>query len=158
VLAYLPCTPSRLALLLVPLTLAPTRHPPVRTRHAQSAYDDDINIVVGGADSTLAGTSAACPMVAGMLGSINAALAAAGHATLGFANPFLYKNEAAFLDITRGNNRGIAAVKGFDPVSGLGTFSTTTFAQLKASALKAAAAAAEARASRRASRHQRAAM
>jgi tripeptidyl-peptidase-1 len=79
-----------------------------------SAYDDEINIVLNGADSDVSGTSAACPMVAGMLASINDALAAAGHKTLGFANPFLYANEAAFLDITKGNNRGIAAVKGYD--------------------------------------------
>ena len=79
-----------------------------------SAYDDEINIVLNGADSDVSGTSAACPMVAGMLASINDALAAAGHKTLGFANPFLYANGAAFLDITKGNNRGIAAVKGYD--------------------------------------------
>ena len=55
-----------------------------------SAYDDEINIVLNGADSDVSGTSAACPMVAGMLASINDALAATGHkTTLGFANPFL---------------------------------------------------------------------
>ena len=81
-------------------------------------------------------------MVAGMLATINDALIAAGHnTTLGFANPFLYANEDAFLDITRGDNRGIAAVQGYDPVSGLGTFGTGTFEKLKAAALKAAAAA-----------------
>ena len=46
------------------------------------------------------------------------------------------------MDITKGNNRGIAAVKGYDPVSGLGTFSTTTYSLLKTAALKAAAKAA----------------
>ena len=30
-----------------------------------SAYDDDIVIVLNGADSSLSGTSAACPIVAG---------------------------------------------------------------------------------------------
>ena len=111
-----------------------------------SAYDDEINVVINGGDTTLSGTSAACPMVAGMLASINTALAAAGHnTTLGFANPFLYANEAAFLDITRGDNNGIAAVKGYDPISGLGTFGPTTFQQLKAAAVDAAAAAARKR-------------
>ena len=111
-----------------------------------SAYDDEINVVINGADATLSGTSAACPMVAGMLSSINAALAAAGHnTTLGFANPFLYANEAAFLDVTRGDNNGIAAVEGYDPLTGLGTFGTTTFQQLKAAAVDAAAAAARKR-------------
>jgi tripeptidyl-peptidase-1 len=103
-----------------------------------SAYDDEIEIVLNGAESSLSGTSAACPMVAGMLAKINDALAAAGHSTLGFANPFLYAHEAAFLDITLGNNRGIAAVVGYDPLTGLGTFSPTTFKTLKAAALAAA--------------------
>lgn len=105
-----------------------------------SAYDDEIAIVKSGEDTTLAGTSAAAPMVAGMLASINDALLAAGHkTTLGFVNPLLYANEDAFLDITKGGNRGINAVKGYDPVSGLGTFSPTTFTKLKAAALKASA-------------------
>ena len=56
----------------------------------------------------------------------------------------------AFFDITRGNNRGIAAVQGFDPVSGLGTFGTLTFGKLTAAALKAADHAARARAALRA--------
>ena len=60
---------------------------------------------------------------------------------MGFLNPFLYQNEALFLDITRGNNRGIEAVKGYDPVSGLGTFGAGTYVALKAAALKAAAGA-----------------
>ena len=81
-------------------------------------------------------------MVAGMLAEINQALGAAGHKTLGFVNPFLYAHEAAFFDITRGSNRGIAAVEGYDPVSGIGTFGTATFAKLKAAALQAAADAA----------------
>jgi len=106
-----------------------------------SAYDDMISIVRNGADSSASGTSAAAPMVAGMLADINAALLAAHNTSLGFANPFLYANAHAFLDITTGDNRGIAAVKGYDPVSGLGTFSTTTYTTLKAAALEAAAAA-----------------
>merc|ERR1712087_488554 len=98
-----------------------------------AAYDDEINVIMNGQIKSLSGTSAACPMVAGMFASINAALAEAGHNTsLGFVNPFLYANEHAFLDITKGNNHGIAAVVGYDPVSGLGTFSTSTYASLKA--------------------------
>mmetsp|Transcript_51993 Transcript_51993/g.145044 ORF Transcript_51993/g.145044 Transcript_51993/m.145044 type:complete len:469 (-) Transcript_51993:141-1547(-) len=105
-----------------------------------SAYDDEILVVYGdGYQGALSGTSAACPMVAGMLASINGALAAAGHdTTLGFANPFLYANQDAFLDITKGYNRGFSAVEGYDPVSGLGTFSTTTYSLLKEAALAAA--------------------
>merc|ERR1712232_1192487 len=102
-----------------------------------SAYDDDIQIVQNGADTALSGTSAACPMVAGMLAQINAAIASAGHkTTLGFANPFLYANEDAFLDIERGSNHGIFAVKGYDPITGLGTFDVDTFAKLRDAALR----------------------
>ena len=56
---------------------------------------------------------------------------------MGFLNPFLYENADAFLDVTRGDNGGFAAVEGYDPASGLGTFSTTTFATLVERALKA---------------------
>ena len=105
-----------------------------------SAYDDDISIIQNGASTALSGTSAACPIVAGIIASINGAIAAAGHdTTLGFVNPFLYANQEAFFDIVRGNNRGIAAVEGYDPISGLGTFSTTTFEKLKTAAIAAAA-------------------
>ena len=62
------------------------------------------------------------------------------------ANPVCRAHRTAFFDITRGNNRGIAAVKGYDPVSGLGTFGTLTFSKLKAAALKAADRAARSRA------------
>eukprot|EP00933_Yihiella_yeosuensis_P037836 TRINITY_DN31836_c0_g1_i1.p1 TRINITY_DN31836_c0_g1~~TRINITY_DN31836_c0_g1_i1.p1 ORF type:complete len:513 (+),score=139.48 TRINITY_DN31836_c0_g1_i1:99-1637(+) len=102
-----------------------------------SAYDAGFKIVQNGGQTFLGGTSAAAPVVAGMLASINDALVAAGHSTLGFVNPFIYANEGAFLDVTRGDNKGIAAVEGYDPASGLGTFSPTTFKTLKAAALKA---------------------
>jgi hypothetical protein len=36
----------------------------------------------------------------------------------------------AFLDVVRGNNGGYGAVQGFDPASGLGTFSNETFSVL----------------------------
>eukprot|EP00933_Yihiella_yeosuensis_P082529 TRINITY_DN96440_c0_g1_i1.p1 TRINITY_DN96440_c0_g1~~TRINITY_DN96440_c0_g1_i1.p1 ORF type:complete len:506 (+),score=139.43 TRINITY_DN96440_c0_g1_i1:67-1584(+) len=104
-----------------------------------SAYDADFQIIQDGGQNPIGGTSAATPVVAGMLASINDALVAEGHSTLGFVNPFVYANEDAFLDITLGDNNGIAAVKGYDPVSGLGTFSPTTFKSLKAAAIKAMA-------------------
>lgn len=104
-----------------------------------SAYDDEIAIVESGEARTISGTSAACPMVAGMLSAINAALAAHGHnTTLGFANPFLYRNADSFLDIVRGSNGGIEAVRGYEPVAGLGTFGPSTFAKLREAALHAA--------------------
>lgn len=65
--------------------------------------------------------------MAGILSLINDALLNKGLSPLGFANPFLYENADAFKDITVGNNNGIDAVKGYDPASGIGTFSPDTF-------------------------------
>ncbi len=43
-----------------------------------------------GQDTVIGGTSAAAPVVSGMLSLVNDALLSAGHGPLGFANPFLY--------------------------------------------------------------------
>lgn len=72
------------------------------------------------AQTFVGGTSAACPVVAGMIGLINDARHAAGRPTLGFLNPFLYANPECFQDITGGKNL-YGATKGWDPASGLGT-------------------------------------
>ena len=45
-----------------------------------------------GSDTVIGGTSAATPVVAGMLGLINDALVGGGGKPLGFANPFLCAN------------------------------------------------------------------
>lgn len=100
-----------------------------------AAYSTGFYTVQDGNDQVIGGTSAATPVVAGMLSSINDALIGEGHKPLGFANPFLYANEDAFLDIIDGDNGGYAAVKGYDPASGLGTFSPTTFSTLRERAL-----------------------
>jgi tripeptidyl-peptidase-1 len=98
-------------------------------------YDSGYYIIQGGADTPIGGTSASAPTFSGMVSLINDALLNAGKPPLGFLNYFLYKNEAAFLDITTGGNGGFDAVKGYDPASGLGTFDTATFGKLKAAAL-----------------------
>lgn len=80
------------------------------------------------------GTSFAAPIIAGLIGRLNAERIAAGKPALGHLNPLLYKMAAdhpqAFNDITVGDNRasersfcseGYGATKGFDPVSGLGS-------------------------------------
>ena len=98
--------------------------------------DVDVQIVQGGVFPTVTGgTSAAAPILNGMISSINGHLLNAKKSTMGFLNPFLYKNKAAFTDITLRDNGGFAATTGYDPASGLGTFSPTTFAQLKTAAL-----------------------
>ncbi|KAL8840880.1 MAG: hypothetical protein Q9170_001144 [Blastenia crenularia] len=89
------------------------------------------------------GTSAACPVFAGVIGLLNDARLAKGLPPLGFLNPFLYGAGATGLtDITRGGARGCTGVNaqtgatipgasiipyaswnatvGWDPVTGLG--------------------------------------
>ena len=56
------------------------------------------------------------------------ALSAAGKPPMGFLNPFIYQNKAAFQDVTKGKNPGglnknygFQAIPGWDPASGVGT-------------------------------------
>lgn len=81
------------------------------------------------------GTSAATPVIAGLVARLNAHRKAAGRPMVGFLNPLLYKIFAAapsaFNDVTEGNNRctetgclcrtGFGAAAGWDAASGLGT-------------------------------------
>lgn len=74
----------------------------------------------------VAGTSASCPVVAGVFALLNDARLAAGKPPLGFLNPFIYQNAAAFNDVTQGKNNaglgeGFTAIKGWDAASGMGT-------------------------------------
>lgn len=110
-----------------------------------SLFDADIEIVTGGQNSVCGGTSAAAPMLSGMLSLVNDALLTKGSTPLGFLNPLLYKHADIFSDITQGDNNGFAAVKGWDPASGLGTFSKTTLSQLTNVAIAAKEAAARKR-------------
>jgi len=76
------------------------------------------------------GTSASCPVVAGILAHINDYRLRSNLPPLGFVNPLLYKNPEAMTDVTQGYNsgcdlseyydRGFYAQKGWDPVTGLG--------------------------------------
>ena len=100
-----------------------------------SIYDAGFYTVQDGSDQPIGGTSAAAPTLAGMISSINGHLLDAKQKPLGFLNYFLYQHEAAFLDITNGGNNGFDATVGYDPASGLGTFSPTTFDTLKKAAL-----------------------
>ena len=85
-----------------------------------------VDITVDGHSSLVSGTSAATPIFAAILADLNERRAAASLPPLGFANPLLYANAAAFADITKGpSNRGcgspgFAPVVGWDPITGLG--------------------------------------
>lgn len=74
----------------------------------------------------IAGTSASCPVVAGVFARLNGVRLAAGKPALGFLNPLIYQNGGAFQDVTHGKNsagtkNGFKAIKGWDPATGFGT-------------------------------------
>ncbi|KAL2257617.1 hypothetical protein VTK26DRAFT_9405 [Humicola hyalothermophila] len=90
-------------------------------------YNKNIATLIGG-------TSASCPVVAGAVALLNAARKAQGQPPLGFLNPWLYANAAAFTDVVSGYGVGCVnrpefgrlgarwnATAGWDPVTGLGT-------------------------------------
>jgi kumamolisin len=70
------------------------------------------NITVHGSNTVVGGTSAVAPLYAGLF--------AAFGKKLGFVTPTLYKNPAAFSDITSGGNGYYSAGPGPDPCTGLG--------------------------------------
>ena len=75
------------------------------------------------------GTSAAAPQWAGFTALYNQLAKAAGKPALGFANPALYKlsGTAALHDIVGGSNGAFSATKGYDRVTGLGSFDAAQF-------------------------------
>merc|ERR1711972_1199971 len=83
-------------------------------------------VATGGMFGGVAGTSASCPVAAGIFAKINGVRLAAGKPAMGFLNPFIYKNPDAFFDVTSGTNSdakvyGFTAVKGWDAATGFGT-------------------------------------
>jgi len=74
----------------------------------------------------VAGTSASCPVVAGIFARLNGLRLAAGKPAMGFLNPFIYANPSAFFDVKAGTNKdhskyGFTAVEGWDAATGFGT-------------------------------------
>ncbi|KAH8992961.1 subtilisin-like protein [Lactarius akahatsu] len=84
-------------------------------------------IFMNGQEQTASGTSAATPVVAGIISLLNDWRISTGQDPLGFLNPWLYgTGRAALTDITEGSNQGcgmegFSAIAGWDPVTGLGT-------------------------------------
>lgn len=83
-------------------------------------------VVTSGRFAGVAGTSAACPVAAGVFAKLNGVRLSAGKAALGFLNPFIYQNPSGFQDVTLGTNNnggsnGFKAIKGWDAATGLGT-------------------------------------
>jgi kumamolisin len=75
------------------------------------------DVRVDGSDTVIGGTSAVAPLWAGLIARINEG----NHGSVGFINPKLYQNAAAFNDITVGNNGDFAAAPGWDACTGLGS-------------------------------------
>ena len=82
--------------------------------------DTGYQVRVDGTNTVIGGTSAVAPLWAGLIARINSANSANGK-LLGFANPTLYQNGAAFNDITQGNNGDFAAAPGWDACTGMGS-------------------------------------
>ncbi|KAK4897639.1 hypothetical protein LTR27_004785 [Elasticomyces elasticus] len=83
-------------------------------------------LYVGGELSKFYGASLAAPIWGSVITLINQQRTIAGKGPVGFLNPVLYANPWALNDITNGSNpgcgtNGFTAVKGWDPVTGLGT-------------------------------------
>jgi tripeptidyl-peptidase-1 len=107
-----------------------------------AAYSENVQVLVGGGWSPVAGTSCASPIAAGVMSLINEALLAKGKPTLGFINPMIYKiaasNSKAFYDVTTGSNPdgccpGFQCAPGWDAVTGLGM---PMFAELRDAVFK----------------------
>ena len=82
-----------------------------------------------GGGTTIGGTSAVAPLMAGLLALINEATVKKSGKTVGFINPLIYAaaSKGLFRDIVAGNNdmtgtlKGLyGARKGWDACSGLG--------------------------------------
>jgi tripeptidyl-peptidase-1 len=99
-----------------------------------SALGHNYYIELTGQVQAVDGTSAACPVFAGVMALLNAYRVSNGMSKMGFANPLLYSiwasTPSAFTDITIGNNKcteesccatGFSATTGWDAVSGMGT-------------------------------------
>jgi len=83
-------------------------------------------VIVDGFPMPVDGTSCSTPTFSGVVSLLNDVRLTASKNPLGFLNPFIYQNAAAFNDVTTGNNpgcgtRGFQAAAGWDPVTGMGT-------------------------------------
>lgn len=90
------------------------------------AFDADPNsgalVIVRGSNEQIGGTSLAAPLFTGSWARL-----LAGHSSLGFAGPHIYKLPAGdFHDVTSGNNGGYSAGPGYDDVTGRGSFNLGT--------------------------------
>ncbi|KAJ7620171.1 subtilisin-like protein [Roridomyces roridus] len=83
-----------------------------------------------GVHGEVSGTSLSAPTFAAIIALVNDRLLSVGEQPLGFLNPWIYKHADVFTGITAGHNSGdlcpessvaFDAVKGWDPLTGVGT-------------------------------------
>jgi len=94
--------------------------------------------IKGGASfGGVAGTSASCPVAAGIFAQLNNVRLAAGKSSLGWLNPLIYANPQCFNDVKdssqnncNGGTNGFAALSGWDPATGLGSPSYACLAKV----------------------------
>ena len=98
-------------------------------------------VFLGGRQYSISGTSAATPVVAGMISLVNAARIAEGKNTLGWINPTLYANHQMFTnDVVEGFTNctagspplvcckeGFHGTVGWDPTTGFGSIDFVAF-------------------------------
>jgi hypothetical protein len=130
-------------------TVGPSSLPPQGTFPPMGRATPDVSVlgegyqvIVLGEPQSVGGTSASCPVFAGMVSLINEARFAVGKKQMGLLNHFIYANANAFTDITAGSDRvgrqgqqlahGFNCTTDWDPVTGLGT---PVFDKLLAAAL-----------------------
>ncbi|KAH9831685.1 protease S8 tripeptidyl peptidase I protein [Teratosphaeria destructans] len=91
-----------------------------------AANGDNIATYNQGVYGLSGGTSASTPIFGSIINRINEERIAVGKSPVGFLNPTLYAHPEVLNDITNGTNPncgtvGFSAVKGWDPVTGIGT-------------------------------------
>jgi tripeptidyl-peptidase I len=92
-----------------------------------AAFGFNVEVVSKGESIAVSGTSFSSPILAGVVALINSELLKAGHAPLGWLNPWIYaQGGSMFVDVTEGSNPyekcdGFYASAGWDPVTGWGT-------------------------------------
>ena len=100
-------------------------------------------VAIGGDWYSVSGTSASCPVFAGMVSLINGVRITSGKSSVGWINPTLYYYKALYVnDIVSGRNncdagnlakcctQGFYATRGWDPATGLGSLNFEPFKRL----------------------------
>ncbi len=79
-------------------------------------------VIVNGKQNQFGGTSVSSPVLAGLIGLVNAKRIAGGKSTIGLLDTYIYPllGTTSFRDIKTGNNGGYSAKAGYDLVTGIG--------------------------------------